>query len=76
MRKGRVLHLQYRWYGADWRLSDGSRVDSAVARIVTKSKNVASVGDALFAGAPAQSWRYVGIPKVVRRQQRWTQVQP
>lgn len=58
-KKGRTLHLQYRWYGADWRLSDGSSVDPDVARIVTRNKNVASVGDALFAGTPAQTWRFV-----------------
>ena len=58
-KKGRTLHLQLRWYGEDWRLSDGSGVDPEVARIVTRSKNVASVGDSLFAGTPAQTWRYV-----------------
>jgi hypothetical protein len=67
-KKGRTLHLQYRWHGEDWRLDDGSSVHSEVARIVTKSRNVASVGDALFAGAPAQTWRFVEMPKVVRRQ--------
>jgi hypothetical protein len=58
-KKGRTLHLTNRWYGPEWRLSDGTVVDRYVARIVTRSKNVASVGGALFAGTPAQTWRYV-----------------
>jgi hypothetical protein len=58
-KKGRTLHLQYRWYGEDWCLSDGTVVDPDVARIVTRNKNVADVGDALFAGLPVQTWRFV-----------------
>ena len=36
--KGRTLHLQYRWFGEEWRLSDGTVVDPDVARIVTRNK--------------------------------------
>jgi hypothetical protein len=71
-KKGRVLHSQCRWFGREFRLSDGTVVDLAVARIVTKSKSVVSVGDVLFGGMPAQSWRYVETPEVVRPQQRRT----
>ena len=37
-KKGRTLHLQYRWFGPEFRLSDGTVVDPDVARIVTKAK--------------------------------------
>ena len=59
MREGRDLHLQFRWYGPDWRLSDGRPVDPKVAQLVTQNPAVVSIGDALFANAPAQTWRYV-----------------
>ena len=58
MRKRCDLHLQFRWYGLDWRLSDGRPVDPAVAQIVTQNPAVVSVGDALFANTPAQTWRH------------------
>jgi hypothetical protein len=73
-KKGRTLHLQHRWFGPEWRLSDGTVVDPEVARIVTRSKSVASVGDSLFGDALAQTWRYIEVQEVARRPQRRTQV--
>jgi hypothetical protein len=62
-KKGRTLHLTNRWYGPEWRLDDGTRIESEVARIVIKNLNVVSVGDALpFGGnVPAQTWRYAEV---------------
>lgn len=59
-KKGRTLHLQHRWFGPEWRLSDGTRVESKVAQTVIKNPDVVSVGDALpFGGnVPAETWRY------------------
>ena len=67
-KNGRTLHLTNRWYGPEWRLSDSTVVDPEVARIVTKSKSVASVGDSLFAGTLAQTWRFVRLETETREE--------
>jgi hypothetical protein len=58
--KGLVLHLQHRWYGPHWFLSDGTHLDREVAETIIKDRRVASVGDALFADTPGQTWRFAG----------------
>jgi hypothetical protein len=56
--RGVALHLSYTRSGKSWVLSDGRRVDSDVADLVTASASVAPVGDCLFAGAASQTLRW------------------
>jgi hypothetical protein len=58
MRRGEALHLTFTQYGPRWSLSGGRRIDSDVAAIVVKSASVIDVGDALFAGSTAQTFRW------------------
>jgi hypothetical protein len=58
MRRGEALHLTYTKWGPCWSLSGGRRVDSDVAAVVVKSASVVDVGDALFAGSTAQTFRW------------------
>ncbi len=60
MRGGDTLHLHYEHGVARWRLSfGGPLVPADVAAIVIANPYVVSVGDALFPGMPAQTWRWV-----------------
>jgi hypothetical protein len=63
MRAGAALHLQYDFGSPIWSLTDGTRVDAAAAAIVITNPKIVSVGDALFADVPAQTYRYVATPK-------------
>ena len=58
LRGGAVLQLSYGRRSAHWTLSNAIPVDDAVARLVIKNPNVVDVGDALFAEALAQTWRF------------------
>ena len=58
MRAGAALHLQYTKQGPCWALSTGRQVSDVVARLVTASASVVGVGDALFDGCPAQTFRW------------------
>ena len=63
MGAGAALHLQYVFGSPIWSLTDGARVDAAAAAIVITNPKIVSVGDALFADVPAQTYRYVSTPK-------------
>jgi hypothetical protein len=41
-----------------WLSRSGERIDDAVAKIVIANPAIVSVGDALFADIPSQTWRY------------------
>ena len=58
MRAGAALHLQYTKQGPCWALSNGRQVSDAIAKLVTASSSVTGVGDALFDGCPAQTFRW------------------
>ena len=56
------LSLHWRNAGNGWRLygaKDGRHLADEVARIVIANPSVAAVGDALWADATSQTWRYV-----------------
>jgi hypothetical protein len=48
MRLGATLHQHFTNAGSVWTLSDGTTVNSDVAKIVTGNLNVVGVGDCLF----------------------------
>jgi hypothetical protein len=58
MRRGAALHLQYARTGPRWTLTTGHRICEETAKLVTASSSVVGVGDALFAGAASQTWRW------------------
>jgi hypothetical protein len=58
MRHGCSLHLEYRKQGPRWALSNGREVPDNVAKLVIASSSVVGVGDALFEGAPSQTFRW------------------
>ena len=58
MRQGCDLHLEYRWFGPHWCLSNGRRVDPEVARVVVQDIDVVPTGDSLFSNVPGQTWRF------------------
>jgi hypothetical protein len=58
MRHGAALHLQYSRSGPRWVLTNGCHVDDEVAKLVVASSSVVGIGDALFAGAASQTWRW------------------
>jgi hypothetical protein len=58
MRFGAALHLQFTRNGPRWTLSSGRHVNDDVAKLVTASSSVVGIGDALFHGAPSQTWRW------------------
>ena len=58
MRRGASLHLEFTPTGPRWMLSNGIRVDREIAERVTRSSAIVGVGDALFEGIAAQTWRY------------------
>ena len=62
MRGGAALQLEYR--AQRWRLTNGCEVHPEVARLVIGNPNVAGVGDVLFVGMLAQTFRYVEEPAV------------
>ena len=59
MKKGETLHLEYIKSDPVWHLSNGARIQPKVARAVIRDSNVSDVGDALFAGTPPQSWKWI-----------------
>jgi len=59
MRGGQALQLEYRYGAPRWRLTNGCETHPEVARIVIRHSNVAGVGDVLFVGLLAQTFRYV-----------------
>ena len=59
MRNGQCLHLTHEWYGECWWLTDGRRLKAEVAKAIIDSKQIADVGDSLFASTPAQTWRLI-----------------
>jgi hypothetical protein len=60
MRQGQALHCRHERDGVVWWLSkDGQRIGDEVAQLIIANPAIASVGDALFADALAQTWRYV-----------------
>ena len=59
MRNGATLHLEFFQQGPRWRTSAGRYVTNEVAKLVIINKRVAAVGDALFADALSQTWRYI-----------------
>ena len=60
MRAGKALHLQYASGTPIWCLTDGTRVDATVAEIIIINPQTVSVGDSLFEGCRAQTYRWVG----------------
>jgi hypothetical protein len=58
--RGLALHMQHRWFGAHWFLSNGENVDTEVAALTIKDSRIVDVDSALFAGEPGQTWRYAG----------------
>jgi hypothetical protein len=59
-RDGCALHCELAESGSHWWLSNGRRVRSNIARVVTLNPNVISVGGSLFADVPAQTYRWLG----------------
>jgi hypothetical protein len=59
MRGGAALQLEFRYGAQRWRLTNGCEVHRDVARIVIQNPNIISVGDVLFVGMLAQTFRYV-----------------
>jgi hypothetical protein len=59
MRAGCTLHLEFFSTGSRWKLSNGLYVNNTIALVVINNKHVCGVGDALFASAPSQTWRYI-----------------
>jgi hypothetical protein len=59
MQAGQSLHCEFGPRGPNWKLSNGRHLADEVARIVIANHSVAAVGDALWADATSQTWRYV-----------------
>jgi hypothetical protein len=57
MRRGAALHLQFIRGEPSWTLS-GRPVPPSIAKLVTASASVVGVGDALFDGCSAQTYRW------------------
>jgi hypothetical protein len=75
--KGATLHLSFENGCGVWFLSNDKRpLADAVGLSVARDLHVAGVGDALFEGAPCQTFRYVHekekhmSPKFYRSQRR------
>jgi hypothetical protein len=58
MRKGQALHCSFERGGPVWWLSDGARVSPEVAKLVVDHVQTISVGDGLFRGGTAQTYRF------------------
>jgi hypothetical protein len=59
MRGGAALQLEFRYGAPRWRLTNGCEVHPEVARMVIRNPSITSVGDTLFVGCLAQTFRYV-----------------
>jgi hypothetical protein len=59
-RDGCALHCELGESGTYWWLSNGWRVRSNIARVVILNPSVVGVDTALFAGTPAQTYRFIG----------------
>ena len=57
MRRGAALQLEYRYGAQRSRLTNGCEVHPEVARLVIRNPNIAGVGDVLFVGMLAQTFR-------------------
>jgi hypothetical protein len=57
-RRGVTLHFDQSGRPPRWWLSNGQQVDERTAAVLITRHEVVSVGDALFAGAPSQTYRY------------------
>jgi hypothetical protein len=55
-----TLHLQFVKGRPVWSLTDGTAITAQLAELVIQRPEIVPVGDALFADAPAQTYRYVG----------------
>jgi hypothetical protein len=58
MQRGCALHLMHTPTGPHWALSNGRQVSDNVAKLIIASSSVIDCGDALFAGAAAQTFRW------------------
>jgi hypothetical protein len=58
MRRGACLHFDQSGRRPRYWLSTGQQIDEETAALLVKHRSVVSVGDALFAGTPAQTYRY------------------
>jgi hypothetical protein len=58
MRRGSALHLSFTRSGPQWMLSNGGEVPDSIAKLVVARSSVVGVGDALFDGYPAQTFRW------------------
>jgi hypothetical protein len=58
MRAGAVLHAQHTRSGTIWTLTTGQRAAEEVAGLVVNSASVVGLGDALFDGCLAQTYRW------------------
>jgi hypothetical protein len=67
IKKGEVLHLQYIKCAPAWQLASGARIQDKVARAVVRNSGVSDGGDALFADAPSQTWRWGECPGIAPR---------
>lgn len=60
--RGVLLHFDQSGRPPRWWLSNGQQVDEQTAAVLITRHEVVSVGDALFAGAPSQTYRYAEEP--------------
>jgi hypothetical protein len=58
--RGAALHLHYGPDGRIWFLSSGARVRHTTAQDIIADRRVVGVGDALFEGHLAQTYRWIG----------------
>jgi hypothetical protein len=58
MQAGAALHLSFTRSGPQWVLSNGREVPDSIAKLVVASSSIVGVGDALFDGCPAQTFRW------------------
>jgi hypothetical protein len=56
--RGVTLHFDQSGRPARWWLSTGAEVGERTAAVLIARREIVSVGDALFAGAPSQTYRY------------------
>jgi hypothetical protein len=58
MQCGAALHLSFTRSGPQWVLSNGREVSDGIAKLIVASSSVVGVGDSLFDGYPAQTYRW------------------
>jgi hypothetical protein len=63
MGAGAALHSEIVRGNRQWWLSSGVRIPGAVAEQVIQHHDVTGVGDSLFAGIAAQTYRYIDRPR-------------